>query len=227
MKTNLSKLQKQNAAKRIFQILLLILLSVSLAAGFRLVKTGLLKPGTIGTALQSNAPEHEEPGMPEDGMPYWFQYEPSIADIFYGEGPIRETGCGPTALAMILQDLGLENVSIKEAAAYADANGYYQPGAGTMWAFFTDYAQANGIEAYQTVASEESLLEELRAGHDLLFSMGPGDFTRSGHIVAAKGINEEGKTNVHDPNSKKNSRPWLITDLLVQANAVFAYRLPN
>lgn len=227
MKTHLNKPQKQNAAKRIFQILLLILLSVSLAAGFRLVKTVLLKPGTIGNVMQLNASESEEPIMPEDGMPYWFQYDESIADLFYGEGPIRETGCGPTALAMIFYDLGLENLSPAQAAAYADAHGYYQPGAGIMWAFFTDYAQANGIEAYQIVASEESLLEELRAGHDLLFSMGPGDFTRSGHIIAAKGIDEEGKTNVHDPNSKKNSRPWLLTDLLVQANAVFAYRHPN
>ncbi len=66
-----------------------------------------------------------------------------------------------------------------------------------------------------------SLQEQLDLGNLLIFSMGPGDFTTSGHIIAAGQSDESGYANVHDPNSKKRSRKWPLNDLIEQASAVF------
>lgn len=164
--------------------------------------------------------------MPADRLPYLFQFDLPWKDEVYGDGTMEQTGCGPTSLAMALGGLLSQDFSPKEIADYAQANGYYVDGAGTAWAFFTDFPQLYGIPVWQSAADENLVQQELDAGNVLILSMGPGDFTTSGHIICAQSGDEPGSLNVHDPNSKNNSRKWPISTVLAQARAIFVLQNP-
>lgn len=165
--------------------------------------------------------------MPEDGLPYFFQFDPQWQNERYGDGTMEETGCGPTSLAMALSGILHHTFSPKEIADYSQTNGYYVDGAGTAWTLFTDYPGQLGIRAWQTEGDEATVQEQLNAGNILILSMGPGDFTRSGHIICAQNAGEPGSLNVHDPNSKNNSRKWPLSTVLAQARAIFVLENMN
>lgn len=166
------------------------------------------------------------PVMPPDSMPYLFQTDDQWANEHYGDGPIRETGCGPTSLAMALTPILGWQPNPVDMAAFAQEFGYYVEGAGTAWTLFTEYPAQFGISAWQSEMDPISLQEQLDLGNLLIFSMGPGDFTTSGHIIAAGQSDEAGYANVHDPNSKQRSRKWALNDLIEQASAVFVLQKP-
>lgn len=164
--------------------------------------------------------------MPDDGMPYYFQIDPQYQENWYGEGTLAQTGCGPTSLAMALSFLIGQPISPVEIANYAAENGYYVEGVGTAWALFSDYPSLYGIEAWQCVLEEKEVAQALAQGNIIIFSMGPGDFTNAGHIIVAKNLTEQNGTNVHDPNSKENSKVWNISTLLSQAKGAFILQNP-
>lgn len=158
--------------------------------------------------------------MPEDGMPYLFQYDDKWKDFIYGEGSMKETGCGPTSLAMALSSLTGESFIPTDIASYAEENGYYVEGAGTSWDLFTNYPALFGVQAYE-VYNWADIQDYSNPDCVYIFSMGPGDFTSAGHIIAAKEASDKGTIHVHDPNSSNRSHPWKLEDLFSQANAVF------
>ena len=55
------------------------------------------------------------------------------------------TGCGPTCLAMAVAGLtGNADANPARIADFAEANGYYAAGTGTMWSLFTEAQQPLG-----------------------------------------------------------------------------------
>lgn len=147
--------------------------------------------------------EIAEPLMPADNMPYLFQTDDQWGNETYGDGLFKETGCGPTFLAMVLTPFLGWQPDPAEIARYAQDNGHYGEGIGTVWTLFTEYPSQFGIRCWQSELDEDYLQEQLDSGNLLRFSMGPGDFTTSGHIIADGGSDEPGFVNVHDPNSKE------------------------
>ena len=194
--------------KNRFRKILLLILTFLLAAG------GVYAFKTIKGSFEA------QNLMPKDGMPYLFQYDKEWKDFMYGEGTMEETGCGPTSLAMALSWLSGDSYSPKDIAAYAKDYGYYVDGAGTSWDLFTEYPMLAGISAYQ-VYNWMDIKNNPNPNCVYIFSMGPGDFTSAGHIIAAKDVTEDGFINVHDPNSKDKSHSWKLEDLFSQANAIF------
>lgn len=162
-----------------------------------------------------------EPIMPQDTMPYLFQVDDPWANEEYGDGLIRETGCGPTSLAMVLTPFLGWQPSPADIARFSQEYGYYVDGAGTSWDLFTDYPAQFGISVWQSEMDPVVIQNQVDQGNLLIFSMGPGDFTISGHIIAAGKSDEDGFLNVHDPNSKQRSKKWAMSELFRQANAVF------
>ena len=82
-----------------------------------------------------------------------------------------------------------------------------------------------GIKSAQlTNWSEDTLKSELSAGHPIICSMGPGDFTNQGHFIVLSGLTEEGKVLINDPNSKINSRKkWDLNTIINQMNAAWSF----
>lgn len=135
-------------------------------------------------------------------------------------------GCGPTSLSMVATGLtGNTSFTPKYVADMSVNMGYYVDEVGTDWTLMTAGASELGINSAQlTNWSEDTLKSELSAGHPIICSMGPGEFTNQGHFIVLSGLTEEGKVLINDPNSKINSRKkWDLNTIINQMNAAWSF----
>ena len=66
---------------------------------------------------------------------------------------------------------------------------------------------------------------ELLAGHPVICSVGPGDFTQIGHFIVLVGW-EDDKVIVHDPFSIKNTeKRWVYEDFKDQIKSMWTYSM--
>ena len=144
----------------------------------------------------------------------------------YGSENIGMGGCGPTSLSMVATGLtGNTSFTPKYVADMSVNMGYYVDEVGTDWTLMTAGASELGINSAQlTNWSEDTLKSELSAGHPIICSMGPGDFTNQGHFIVLSGLTEDGKVLINDPNSKINSRKkWDLNTIINQMNAAWSF----
>lgn len=146
-------------------------------------------------------------------------YEP------YGDSMIGISGCGPTCLSMVVVGLtGKTEWHPAKMAEYAQRNGYVVQGVGTDWRLFSTGAEAFGLRVLRLSINEYEICRELLAGHPVICSMKPGDFTYTGHFIVLTGIDEDGNIQVNDPNSRINSRQtWKLGNLIGQVKSAWAY----
>lgn len=85
-------------------------------------------------------------------------------------------------------------------------NRYYVGNAGQSWDIFPATAQHWGIKCYGLGTSLQGMMAELAAGHPVIASMRPGTFTRAGHFIVLRGITEDGRILVNDPNDNATKR---------------------
>ena len=156
--------------------------------------------------------------------PLLIQWDERWGYIHYGDGIIANSGCGPTALAMVAAGLtGDNSITPYKIASYAGANGYYVAGSGSSWSLMTEAALNFGVAGTEIALSESSVTEELNAGHPIICSMKQGDFTTDGHFIVLTGM-ADGKIQVHDPNSKeRSSRTWDYATLEPQIENLWSF----
>lgn len=140
-----------------------------------------------------------------DEMPQWYQYLGAWADYPYGGGTISSSGCAIVCLAMVTSQLNGEVVTPLDIVEFT-GNDYYQPGAGSSWSIFPAVSSNYGYSCSNLGKNTSSIIDALQSGHPVIASMGPGTFTKGGHFIVLKGITEDGKILVNDPNdnNKKN-----------------------
>ena len=82
-----------------------------------------------------------------------------------------------------------------------------------------------GLDANEISLDENSIKKELSAGNPIICIMGPGDFTTSGHFIVLTGITDDGKVQVNDPNSVKNSqKTWELDRIMSQMRDLWVYK---
>ena len=127
----------------------------------------------------------------------YLQTDPKWAALDYSDPGEKTTigasGCGPTAMAMVLATWADKSVTPKTECAWALAHGYKAPRQGTYYGYFVPAAARYGLKARQLSwtniygNSKSSLHEEARkaveAGHLVIACMGKGLWTSSGHYV--------------------------------------------
>ena len=106
---------------------------------------------------------------------------------------IGGSGCGPTAMAMVLATWADSRVTPETECAWALAHGYKALGHGTYYAYFTPAArrygltctQLNGASIYGNSGSghHDTVLAAVKQGDMVIACMGPGNWTRGGHFV--------------------------------------------
>lgn len=70
----------------------------------------------------------------------------------------------------------------------------------------------------------DAVRAELAAGHPVICSVVPGDFTTTRHFIVLAGLTEDGQLIVRDPNSERNSsQPWEIERVLEQCANLWAF----
>lgn len=144
-------------------------------------------------------------GTAIDGMPEWLQYSGAWANHPYGNGTISSSGCAIVCLAMVTSSIKGEVISPLDIVEFT-GNRYYQAGAGSTWSIFPAVASYYGYSCNNLGKSSSSIISALKSGHPVIASMGPGTFTKGGHFIVLKGITEDGKILVNDPNdnNRKN-----------------------
>ena len=155
---------------------------------------------------KKDAPPAESIGDVEQGrIPLLLQWDERWGYGIYGDDMIALNGCGPTVIAMVAAGLtGDDTVTPYKVAQFAAENGYYAGDSGTSWSLMTEGARQFGIYGEELGLSADAVFSALEAGHPVVCSMSPGDFTTTGHFIVLTGI-EDGRIRVNDPNSRKRS----------------------
>ena len=191
-------------------------------------------------AIQGNHPVADAAGKNDPGsalstpksewkkgtVPALYQTDPDWANVRYAENSFSESGCGPTCMAMVYAALtGATDKDPAAMAALATDGGYAGPD-GTAWLFMTEGARALGLNATEVPADEQSIRREIVAGRPIICSMGPGDFTTTGHFIVITDIDQNSNLVVRDPNSpERTAKSWSFDTVLGQCRAMWSYSL--
>ncbi|QDW73532.1 hypothetical protein FND36_05440 [Lachnospiraceae bacterium KGMB03038] len=159
-------------------------------------------------------------------IPELIQWDERWGYASYGTSIVAVSGCGPTCLSMVASGLtGDASITPASVAAYGTANGYVDEENNTYWKLMSDGCAAWGLTCYEGEIEETVVVSQLQAGHPIICSVGPGDFTDKGHFIVLAGY-EDGKIKVNDPFSKANTENlWEFERLEGQIKALWIYSL--
>lgn len=157
--------------------------------------------------------------------PLFLQWDPRWGYASYGDDSVVGlSGCGPTALSMILYYLtGDEKLTPDKIAAYSMREGYYISGTGTAWLLMEEAPPLYGVSVSQPEKNERVMRQALDRGELIICSMGPGDFTIGGHFVVVYGCTKEGFL-LNDPNCVARSRQtWSYNQIGGQIKHIWVF----
>ena len=159
-------------------------------------------------------------------IPLLLQWDQRWGYADYGNSSIAVSGCGPTALSMVIDGLTGDNtITPYTVAKFAENNGYYVEGSGSSWSLMTEGAAYFGVTGEEISLSKDTIYSILRSGSPIICSMRPGDFTTTGHFIVLTGI-KDGKIQINDPNSKQRScKLWTYEQIAHQINNLWSFTL--
>lgn len=149
----------------------------------------------------------------------YLQTDPRWANVDYSakgeKTTIGKSGCGPTAMAMVLATWADKSVTPKSECAWALAHGYKAPHQGTYYGYFAPAAKRfgltckmlNGVTLYGKPDSpyHAQAKAAVDRGDLVIACMGRGLWTSSGHFVLVWKI--DGNTiYINDPASTRTVR---------------------
>lgn len=128
---------------------------------------------------------------------------------------IGGSGCGPTAMAMVLATWADPKVTPATECAWAQAHGYKSKGGGTFHSYFSAAAaryglvsrQLNGASIYGKIGStyHDIAKAAIDQGDLVIACMGPGTWTSGGHFVLVWNI-VGNVISINDPASTRLER---------------------
>lgn len=211
--------KKRNPKKAVVLILAAVMLVIG---GGKLLASST----SGGTSTASPVPASSTPASEweKGSVPYLYQTDPEWADWPYAGGTVEENGCGPTCLSMVYICLtGRKDFGPGEMAIFSEREGHVDSGM-TSWTLMSSGAAELGLMSEELPADEAAVLSALSQGRPVICSVGPGDFTTTGHFIVLAGLDESGGVVVHDPNSEARSRqPWEIGRILPQCRNLWAF----
>lgn len=181
-------------------------------------------------------------GEPEmmNGMPYYSQNDPAYKNMQYkqtgGFGqPIGDTigdsGCGPTAMAMVASKYAGGGYTPPAMAKMAEAGGY-STSVGTSPGYFSAAGDALGIPNQQVAPTKDSLETSLASGGSVILqgisggAGGKGDvnspYTNEGHYVTATGIDGD-RVLINDPRGPEYSGEYRTKDVLHDTTGMWSF----
>jgi len=157
-------------------------------------------------------------------IPLFLQWDKRWGYDPYGKDMLAITGCGPTCLSMVIVGLtGDLSANPGAIASFSQANGYCIDNNGTDWGLMTSGAENYGLKATEVPLWENSIINQLQAGHPLICVMGPGVFTTTGHYIVIYGY-KNGEYLINDPNNIARSKQrWKYDSFENQIRNLWAY----
>lgn len=128
-------------------------------------------------------------------------YNETIAVFSGSKKSVATSGCGAVCLSMAIRYLTGQEVSPEALFQWAFDNKFYF-GEGLGHDALSGMAEEYGLKG-EWIDNEDldGVREALSAGYPVVAHMGPGVFTRSGHYILLRGLDEEGMVLVNDPQS--------------------------
>lgn len=143
----------------------------------------------------------------------------------YGSSTVAKAGCGPTSMAMIVSYF--TNMRITPDMIAKEYGKYYVNGKGSSHGLFSNVAKDYNIYCKQLKMNAQVIIDEITKGHPVIITVGPGDFTKGGHIMVIKGITENGEFILNDPNGynykKYKTDSFSINMVMLNASNGHAY----
>ncbi len=157
-------------------------------------------------------------------VPLLMQWDRRWGYDAYGDNIIGLAGCGPVCLTMAyLYFTENTDMTPREMAEFSYDNGYYTS-EGTSWSLWTEGAKKLGLCGEELSLDENIMKLALDEGGLIVCSMGPGDFTTTGHFILIRGYDENGFY-VNDPNRRSNSeKQWKYETLRGQIRNLWELR---
>lgn len=162
--------------------------------------------------------------MKKGEVPLLLQYDERWGYGIYGDDVIAVEGCAPTSLAMVIAYLTNDpTITPYVVANYAKENGYYVSGIGSNWSLMSEGSKHFGVIGKEVPLVKNTIMNYLESGKPMIASMGPGDFTRSGHFIVLTGT-ENGKIKVNDPNSTiRSNQLWDYDKIKSQIKNIWVF----
>ena len=150
---------------------------------------------------------------------YFNQLDERYANQPYGTDHIGGYGCGPTSMAIVVSSLTGETVDPAQMAQWAYEHGYWCSKSGSYHTLIPGAAQAWGLSVEGCTASEpQRILDALADGKLVVALMTKGHFTKSGHFIVLRGVQDE-KILVADPASyRRSQKAWDLSIILNEAS---------
>ena len=150
---------------------------------------------------------------------YFNQLDERYANQPYGTDHIGGYGCGPTSMAIVVSSLTSETVDPAQMARWAYEHGYWCSKSGSYHTLIPGAAQAWGLSVEGCTASEpQRILDALADGKLVVALMTKGHFTKSGHFIVLRGVQDE-KILVADPASyRRSQKTWDLSIILNEAS---------
>lgn len=155
--------------------------------------------------IQKNHRRHiEETGMPVAAV-YQYDYPEAVCCLGGEDKSVATSGCGAACLSMAIRYLTGDEVQTPETlfrAAY-DRGDYF--GDGLSHAALDRLGEDYGVEGEWIGRDAAAIRRALETGRPVIAHMGPGTFTQQGHYILLRGLDEDGKVVLNDPNSEKHT----------------------
>lgn len=158
-------------------------------------------------------------------FPLFIQWDEDWGYANYGQGVIGLDGCGPTCLSMVYVALtGDQSMNPQALAEFSTDNGYIDTNNDiTLWTLMSEGAEKLGLKSEEIPLNENIMIRELSEGHPIITSMGPGDFTTTGHFIVIYDY-IDGHFLIKDPNSRSRSqKKWSYSTIEAQIKNLWAF----
>ena len=166
-----------------------------------------------------------------NGQPYFSQNDSRWGNKSYTSGTDRatmsNTGCGPTALAMVAAGMG-KNASPMGMADLAKATGN-RDASGTNWNFVNDVSPMVGLSSRQKLnPSAKDIDAQLASGNPVLLSgvgsgSGSDPYTSAGHYVVAVGKDANNNVLINDPRGKSYSKAYNLNNVASKTGSSWSF----
>lgn len=145
-------------------------------------------------------------GEGEGNMVFYKQWDSRWAKYPYGSGTIQSCGCGITCMAMVIATFCDKNVTPPAMADLSMKNNGYIPGAGSSMPNVVAAASKKYDISYKAINANE-IKTYLGKNALIIWGCKTGYFSGSaaGHVMIIRGVNEDGKLLLADPNRVENN----------------------
>jgi Peptidase_C39 like family/Phage tail lysozyme len=162
-----------------------------------------------------------------DGFTVYSQYDPAWANKAYSSSTISSSGCGPSAMAMIITTLTGKQVTPLQTSQYAASKNLYVPGQGSKWTIASELAPNWGLKATAIGANVAAVTTALQSGSLVITAgKGPTPFTRGGHFIVIRAVTADGKWRVGDSGHNDTSdKDWDPNQLIKSMSGGSVYAI--